>query len=606
MHSPSFPALPGRACWPRLLSAVMAAICVACGAPKERTPSTSVAARPGEPLAESREADRRDVRASKAQSEAMIAISPPAPVSPAPAPAPAARARLEPHAQLAAGSTAHPAITPPAQPAPTARDGAFLGITTKAHTPHPVKRVAVEPVSTFSVDVDTGSYSSVRGLLNRGLNVPPDAVRVEEMLNYFSYDYPRPESTGSSHPFAVHSELTTSPWNPSNVLLKIGIQATDPAKHSLPAANLVFLVDVSGSMGIPQSLPLVREALLGFVEQLREQDRVSIVTYSGTTQVLLESVPGDRKDLIRKAISALRAGGSTAGASGLRLAYEQARRGFLHGGINRILLATDGDFNVGVTGIDQLRQIVAQERKSGIGLSTLGVGHTSYNDALMEQIADAGDGKYSFIDSVAEARKVLVDEFTSTLATVAQDVKLQLEFNPAVVKEYRLIGYDNRALAREDFNNDQVDAGDIGAGHRVTALYELTLQGQRGLHDDERYAANRPAAPAAGLADRELGHLKLRYKAPGTARSVLIEHAVGREVRTLERISLDTRFAVAVAAYGQLLRGGTHLQPGFGWSDVRTLASGSLGPDPYGQRREFLSLVDKVAGQAGAAVSVAR
>jgi Ca-activated chloride channel family protein len=312
--------------------------------------------------------------------------------------------------------------------------------------------------------------------------------------------------------------------------------------------------------------------------------------------------------MIRRAIASLQAGGSTAGASGLRLAYEQARRSYIDGGINRILLATDGDFNVGVTDIDQLKEIVATERKAGIGLSTLGVGHASYNDALMEQIADVGDGKYSFLDTAAEGRKVLVDEFTSTLATVARDVKLQVEFNPAVVKEYRLIGYDNRQLAREDFNNDKVDAGDVGAGHRVTALYEVTLHGQRGLHDEERYPANRPAVQAGGR-DDELGFLKIRYKLPDDNRSRLIEQALSKEPVSMAQASMDFRFATAVAAYGQLLQGSPYLRD-FGWPEVLAMAERSLGRDPHGQRREFIELAQRAAqlarGENGAPVAISR
>ncbi|MCW7536430.1 VWA domain-containing protein [Aquabacterium sp. A7-Y] len=568
------PPAPARALPQRLLATLLALAVTACS-------SSGPATRPAEP-------------------QATGSAVPPAPTA---APAADKRSRAEagvlsreaqPTPPVAAAPLSTPYLPHPVQD--VGRDSAYLGVTTRGATPHPVKRVAVEPVSTFSIDVDTGSYSSVRSLLRRGLAVPRDAVRVEEMLNYFSYDYPRPDAR-SGLPFAVHSELATTPWNPRTRLLKIGIQAADPAKETLPPANLVFLVDVSGSMNIPQSLPLVKQGLLAFVDQLRARDRVSIVTYSGSTRVLLESVPGDRKEEIRRAIESLRAGGSTAGASGLRLAYEQARNGYIEGGINRILLATDGDFNVGVTNIDQLKEIVAAERRSGIGLSTLGVGHASYNDALMEQIADVGDGKYSFLDTVAEARKVLVDEFTSTLATVASDVKLQVEFNPAVVKEYRLIGYDNRQLAREDFNNDRVDAGDVGAGHRVTALYEITLAGERGLHDEERYAANRPAGPVAGAGGAdELGFLKLRYKRPGETESRLMEHVLARRARAFDRVDSDFGFAMAVAGFGQLLQGSPHLQ-GYGWPDVLQLAERHRGRDRDGQRSEFIELARRAARQ---------
>jgi Ca-activated chloride channel family protein len=495
------------------------------------------------------------------------------------------------HPQVAPAATAAMsggiAIAPPA-PA-MERDASYTGITTRAAPAHPVRRVAETPVSTFSIDVDTGSYSSVRGLVRRGASVPAAAVRAEEMLNYFSYDDPRPEALGSKLPFAVRTELAPSPWNAGNHLLRIGIQAADPAQDRLPPANLVLLIDVSGSMNIPQSLPLVKEAMLAFVEQLREQDRVAIVTYAGSTRVALPSTPGHEKTRIREAIEALQAGGSTAGASGLRLAYQQARQGYIQGGINRILLATDGDFNVGVTGIDQLKEIVAAERKSGIGLSTLGVGHASYNDALMEAVADVGDGKYSFLDTVAEARKVLVHEFRSTLATVAADVKLQLEFNPAVVKEYRLIGYDNRALREEDFANDRVDAGDIGAGHHVTALYEVTLQGQAGLLPERRYPANRVEPEARGKTN-ELAWLRIRYKAPGSDASALIEQPVDGGAQAFEQASTDLRFAAAVAGYAQVLAGSPYTGR---WTldDSARLAAASLGRDPHGQRAEFVALV---------------
>jgi Ca-activated chloride channel family protein len=463
--------------------------------------------------------------------------------------------------------------------------------------PNPVRSAATDPVSTFSVDVDTGSYSSVRGLIDKGMDVPGNVVRVEEMVNYFDYAYPRPEQSGSRHPFAISTALAPSPWNPGNHLLRIGLQAADVAKDDLPPANLVFLIDVSGSMGIPQSLPLVQDAMVALAQRLRPQDRVSIVTYAAGTQVWLPATPGSEHDTVVGAIRQLRAGGSTAGASGIRLAYEQARRGFIPGGINRILLATDGDFNVGVSDVAQLKEMVARQRAGGIGLSTLGVGHASYNDALMEQVADAGDGKYSFLDSLEEAHKVLVNEFTSTLHTVAQDVKIQVEFNPAVVKEYRLIGYENRQLAQEDFRNDRVDAGDIGAGHRVTALYEITLQGRPGLLEPLRYGSAASATPAAARSG-ELAHLRLRYKRPGDdptqAASLLVEQAIqAGAAASSAGTDADFRFAAAVAAFGQLLGEARHMG-GFGFADVARLARSSLGDDPFGQRREFAALAERM------------
>jgi Ca-activated chloride channel homolog len=478
-----------------------------------------------------------------------------------------------------------------------ADDAARQQVSTKKHDPNPIKRVATDPVSTFSIDVDTGSYASVRGLLRKGQQVPFGAVRVEEMINYFDYAYTRPEQSGTADrgaPFAVNTEIAPSPWNASNHLLRVGIQARDAAKDSLPPANLVFLIDVSGSMNIPASLPLVQDAMLGLVQQLRAQDRVSIVTYAAGTQVVLTPTAGSDKIKIADTICSLRASGSTAGASGIQLAYEQAKRSFIAGGINRILLATDGDFNVGVRDVDQLKEMVASERKHGISLSTLGVGYASYNDHLMEQVADAGDGKYSFMDSLQEGRKVLVNEFTSTLQTVAQDVKLQLEFNPSVVKEYRLIGYENRQMAREDFSNDAVDAGDIGAGHRVTALYEITLVGQNGKLPEERYSANRPAA-ATGMHKDELAYMKIRYKAPSdnptAAKSQEISQPIlASGIKTTAQASSEFKFAAAVAGFGQIMAQGKHLGA-FSLADVSQLASAGLGEDKFGLRKEFVELV---------------
>lgn len=451
---------------------------------------------------------------------------------------------------------------------------------------NPVKRVAEAPLSTFSIDVDTGSYSNVRRILAAGQLPPGDAVRVEELINYFPYDYALP---ADRRPFAVHVELAPAPWNAERVLLRIGIKGQDVAKESLPPANLVFLVDVSGSMESPDKLPLLRASLKLLVNEMRSQDRISLVTYASGTQVVLPPTSGADKAAINAAIDALRAGGSTAGASGIQLAYSAAQQSFIPGGINRILLATDGDFNVGITDDRQLTGMVEEKRKSGISLSTLGFGSGNYNERMMEKIADVGDGAYSYIDSLMEGHKVLVNEMTSTLATIARDVKVQIEFNPAAVTEYRQIGYENRQLAREDFNNDKVDAGDIGAGHTVTALYELTLAGAKGSIDPLRYAA-----PAGAKADHagELGFLRLRYKAPGADASELMEIALKREaLRPLAQASEEFRFAAAVAGYGQLLRGGRYTGA-WGYADARRLAAQGLGRDRYGYRGEFLRLAD--------------
>ena len=448
-----------------------------------------------------------------------------------------------------------------------------------------VRQVAQAPVSTFSIDVDTGSYSNVRRMLNAGRMPPSDAVRVEELVNYFPYDYAAPTD---GKPFAVHTSLAPSPWQPRNVLMRIGIKGQDVARAQLPPANLVFLVDVSGSMQSADKLPLLKSSLKLLVGALRPQDRITLVTYAGTTRVALPPTPGSEKTAIAAAIDQLVAGGSTAGASGIALAYQAAQQSFIAGGINRVLLATDGDFNVGITDFRQLKNLVEEKRQSGVSLSTLGFGTGNYNDRLMEQLADAGDGAYSYIDNLMEGNKVLVSELTSTLATIARDVKIQVEFNPATVREYRLIGYENRMLAREDFHNDKVDAGDIGAGHTVTALYELTLSDGPGLIDELRY---QPAArPAANRGD-ELAHVKLRYKRPGAGASELTDVTVARQaIRPLAQGDDDFRFAAAVSGFGQVLRGGKFTG---NWTldDARALAQDARGTDRFGYRGEFLKLV---------------
>jgi Ca-activated chloride channel family protein len=451
---------------------------------------------------------------------------------------------------------------------------------------NPVKRVTEAPVSTFSIDVDTGAYANMRRFLNQGRLPPADAVRVEELVNYFPFDYEQPSG---EVPFAVHTELAAAPWNPDNVLLRIGIKGQDMAKQSLPPANLVFLVDVSGSMASPDKLALLKSALERLVRELRAQDRITLVTYAGRTAVVLQPTSGRETSRILAAIHGLHAGGSTAGASGIELAYSMAQQSFIPNGINRILLATDGDFNVGISDFRTLKSLVAERRKSGVSLSTLGFGTGNYNEQLMEQLADAGDGAYSYIDNLMEAHKVLVNEMTSTLATIARDVKIQVEFNPATVKEYRLIGYENRLLNRDDFNNDKVDAGDIGAGHTVTALYELTLAGGAVSIDPLRYA---PQTAASAQASGELAHVKLRFKAPQSQASKPIDVTVAAgETRPTTQASREMRFAAAVAGFGQVLRGGQYTGK---WtlSDARALAADNVGPDRFGYRGEFLRLID--------------
>jgi len=451
---------------------------------------------------------------------------------------------------------------------------------------NPVKRVATDPVSTFSIDVDTGAWSNLRRFLNEGRLPPVDAVRVEEFINYFPYDYAGPRGR---HPFSVATELARAPWNDHNLLMRVAIKGKDVGKTELPPANLVFLVDVSGSMGSQDKLPLLKSSLKLLARQMRPQDRIALVTYAGNAGVVLPATPGDEHTQIMAAIDNLSSGGSTAGATGIELAYRAARQGFIPGGINRILLATDGDFNVGITDFDQLKHMVERERRSGVSLSTLGFGTGNYNEHLMEQLADAGDGAYSYIDTLMEGHKVLVNEMTSTLATIAKDVKIQVEFNPAVIREYRLIGYENRQLAREDFNNDKVDAGEIGAGHTVTAIYELTPIEAPGLIEPLRYGSD--PRPDAGRSD-ELAHVRLRYKQPSSDTSTLIEQVVKRtSARPLATSSDDFRFATAIAGFGQLLRGGKYTGQ---WqlSDARALALSAVGADRFGYRGEAVRLMD--------------
>ena len=454
----------------------------------------------------------------------------------------------------------------------------------------PVQAVANAPVSTFAVDVDTGSYANVRRFLMEGRQPPAEAVRTEEMLNYFRYDYPRPEDR--SRPFSVTTDVARTPWNPATRLLRIGIRGYDVAREERPQANLVFLVDVSGSMQEPDKLPLVKAALTDLADQLNPRDRVSIVVYAGAAGLVLK--PTNDKNAVKAALACLEAGGSTAGGEGLMLAYKTARDAYIEGGINRVILCTDGDFNVGVSSDHGLTDLVKKQRDSGITLTTLGFGEGNYNEWMMEQIADVGNGNYGYVDSAMEARKLLGEELSSTLFTIAKDVKVQVEFNPAVVSEYRLVGYENRALAEEDFANDKVDAGDIGAGHQVTAIYELVPVGTKGWLPDRRYPANRLDARTAG-ATSEAAWLKLRYKLPGSESSKLIEQPVpAAALASAAPAQGDFAFATAVAAFGQKLRGDEYLG-NYGWSDIRALA----GTDGDYWRQEFGKLVGLAESSRG-------
>ena len=453
---------------------------------------------------------------------------------------------------------------------------------------NPIKQVANDPVSTFSLDVDTGSYALVRQWLKQGRLPATDAVRTEELINYFSYDYAK---TKSEHPFAVNTELTTAPWQPEHYLLRIGVQAQDSSTEQMPAANLVFLVDVSGSMDDPNKLPLVISSLQMLTQQLRPQDKVSLVVYAGRTEVVLE--PTNNKADILAALGRLQAGGSTAGASALELAYKMARKGYIKQGINRILLATDGDFNVGVTSHEQIKEMVKRERETGVTLSTLGFGQGNFNDAMMEQIADVGNGNYSYIDSVSEARKVLVDELSSTFNTVAKDVKVQIEFNPNWVSEYRLIGYENRQLNREDFNNDKVDAGDVGAGKSVTAIYEITPKGAASSVDPLRYQNEKQASTTKPTP--EFAFLKIRYKQPHATSSTLLTQPLmlPKSITPFTSATNDHRFATAVAGFGQLLRQSSNMG-NLSYGQVLQIAQQAKGIDKMGTRAEFIQLVQNV------------
>jgi Ca-activated chloride channel homolog len=456
---------------------------------------------------------------------------------------------------------------------------------------NPQKVTAEEPVSTFSIDVDTSSYSFMRASLNNGVLPQDDAVRVEELINYFPYAYPGPDSAEA--PFKATVTVMPTPWNAATKLVHIGIKGFDIQMAERPKANLVFLIDTSGSMDEANKLPLLINSMKMFVDELKPDDTVSIVVYAGSAGTVLEPTKVSEKGKILSALENLAAGGSTAGAEGIRQAYQLAKQNFDQDGVNRVILATDGDFNVGITDVDELEGFVERERESGIFLSVLGFGMGNYNDQLMQALAQNGNGAAAYIDTLSEARKVLVEESTSTLFPIAKDVKLQVEFNPATVSEYRLIGYETRLLNREDFNNDQVDAGEIGSGHAVTAIYEITPTGSGAeLVDNLRYGEN--AAPAAADTSNEYGFLKIRYKLPEEETSKLIETPIStaNDVGATGGGSTasEARFAVSVAGFGQILRGGRYTGD-FSYDDVIALANANKGTDEFGYRAEFVNLV---------------
>lgn len=460
---------------------------------------------------------------------------------------------------------------------------------------NPFRSAAAEPLSTFSIDVDTASYANVRRFLNMGQRPPAEAVRLEELVNYFRYDYPAP---AEGKPCSITADLVSCPWNENHRLARVGLKARTDEKR--PNANLVFLLDVSGSMNEPNKLPLVKKSLHLLVDKLTENDRVSIVVYAGASGLVLPPTHGENKKAILGAIDNLQPGGSTNGASGITLAYEEARKGFIKEGVNRVILATDGDFNVGISDRDGLQSLIEKEAKSGVFLSVLGYGMGNLKDSTMEVLADKGNGNYAYIDSLGEARKVLAEEMSSTLVTVAKDVKVQIDFNPAKVRSYRLLGYENRMLAKEDFNNDKKDAGEMGAGHTVTALYEI-IPTDAPLDvpavDPSKYqtpVAAKEAPPVVNDSPDSMT-VKVRYKAPDGDVSQLMEFPVIDQKKPMAEASGDTKFATAVAGYALLLKG-SNQAGNLNWAMVRELAKAGKGADAEGYRGEFMGLVDKAEG----------
>lgn len=452
-------------------------------------------------------------------------------------------------------------------------------------------KVADNPLSTFSIDVDAASYSNIRRFLNNGQLPPAGAVRIEEMVNYFTYEYPQPEN---NEPFSINTEIADAPWNKNHKLVLIGLQGKKISTENLPASNLVFLIDVSGSMSSQNKLPLVKASMKMLVDQLREEDKVAIVVYAGAAGLVLPPTTGENKNEIKEAIDKLESGGSTAGGAGIKLAYKTAKEYFIKGGNNRVILCTDGDFNVGESSDDAMERMIEAERKSGVFLTVLGYGMGNYQDAKMQKLADKGNGNHAYIDGITEAKKVLVNEFGGTLFTIAKDVKLQIEFNPAKVQGYRLIGYENRMLAKEDFNDDKKDAGELGSGHTVTALYEVIPVGVNSSFlknvDSLKYQQNTERLSKSSNTD-EILTVKFRYKAPDGDVSKLIVHPVKDKQIPIARTSDNFRFAASVAQFGMLLRN-SEFKSNASYNDVISLARKAKGYDEEGYRSEFIRLVE--------------
>ena len=475
-----------------------------------------------------------------------------------------------------------PVFAPAAPPAEPPQTEAY-----ERHQDNRYHQAQVEPLSTFSVDVDTASYSNIRRFLRENQLPPRDAVRIEELINYFEYDYPSPQG---QHPVTVLPEVAACPWNAEHRLVRLAVQAKRIDSERLPPRNFVFLVDVSGSMAAPNRLPLVKTSLRLLVDQLTAKDRVAIVVYAGDAGLWLPTTAGNDKQRILEAIQRLNANGSTNGGEGILLAYRVARENFIDKGVNRVILATDGDFNVGVTSQEELVRLIEQQRRTGVFLTCLGYGMGNYKDATIQKLANHGNGHHAYIDTEDEARKVFVAQ-GAALVPMAKDVKIQVEFNPRMVASYRLIGYEKRILAARDFNDDRKDAGDMGAGHQVTALYELVPAREAAVPavDPLKYQENKPAAKTE---DEELLTVKLRYKDPDGDRSRLLSQSVKADSRNLKTASTDFRFAAAVAAYGMILRESPE-RGRFTLADVRELAGNSLGLDGRGYRAEFLTLLER-------------
>jgi len=579
----------------RLLLTALAAVMTAApsaaavaAAPDPGEPSADACSRLGFDISRDQERDgRRMSMRAPAQAYGSTAAISPLPVPPAPPPPPAV--------------VANEAVVTSKRVGPSG--GAFLpgprpGDIETERYPHaaanPIKRTAEEPVSTFSIDVDTAAYANVRRFLHDGSRPPRDAVRVEELINYFDYGYPTPASR--TEPFRAFVAVTPSPWAAEREILQIGLKGYDLPHAEQPPLNLVFLVDTSGSMWSEDRLPLAKKALNILIDQLGPRDRVAMVAYAGSAGAVLSPTDGRQKLKMRCALAALQSGGSTAGGQGLALAYALAQQNFDPNAVNRVILMTDGDFNVGVADPEKLKDFVAEKRRSGVYLSVYGFGRGNYNDVMMQSLAQNGNGTAGYIDTLSEARKSFRDDFSGSLFPIADDVKVQVEFNPAVVSEYRLIGYETRLLNREDFNNDRVDAGEVGSGAAVTALYEITPTGARASSDPLRYGAG-PARPPQASAG-ELAYLKVRYKLPGGRDSRLMTRPITGADRyaNLAAAPEQVRWAVAVAGFGQRLRGDPRVDDRFGWKEIGDLAQGARGQDPFGLRAEFVQLVRNAEG----------